>query len=276
MINRLVLMSILFAGVVAPVSAADQTSAPQAGAKDQAVSQPSSVQPSLQQKTDSVTGRTEESQEGSNASVANAAPESGQPPQVCVVAPSSSDIPEEARAYRQELLQEIADARRNLATARKNLSGTSQEPMMNLAGKLLDMAEARLLNKPGVLGSDEAQQEMASALKQAQQRLDALRQQAGKAADADGLRKRIDNAQLRLNQERQQLTTMLATSAPAATSQDQLMQLYAYAQQRLDAARARALTLPNSKEMLKRLDAAQQRLDEAKARFGTQPASQAN
>jgi exonuclease VII small subunit len=148
--------------------------------------------------------------------------------------------------------------------------------MLDLSEKLLNMAEARLLDKPDALAPDQAQREMTTALNQAQQRLDVLRQQAGKTSDPDGLRKQIDKAQLRLKQERQQLATMLATSGSPATGKDQLRQLYAYAQQKLDAARARAVTLPNSEEIIKKLDEAQQRLNEAEVRFGIQPASPAD
>lgn len=279
MVYRAVLMLLLVAGAVTPAYASGKTTGPAPTTADQtavgnAASTTRAAKPNRDQ--DRTVAQSEQSKAQDVQSLLDdAASSAGQRPQMSPADPSAA-LPPEDRAYRQELLQQIADARRNLAKARKQLSGTSQEAMLDLAGKLLNMAQARLLDKPGALSADQAQQEMAVGLNQAQQRLEALREQAGKTSDPDGLRKRIDKAELRLNEERQQLSTMLTTSGSPDAGKVRLRRLYAYAQQRLDDARARAATLPNSKQLLAKLDAAQHRLDAAAARFGIQPASPAN
>lgn len=278
MIYRIVLLSLLVAGAVTVANASGTAAAPESTTADHgaggntASTAPADKVSQDQSQTGAQSGPAKEPDV--RGSLSEAAPPAGQPPQMSLAAPSTA-LTKDDSAYKQELLQQIAAARRNLAKARKQLSGSSESSTLDLAEKLLNMAQARLLDKP-TLGPDQAQQEMASALNQAQQRLDVLRRQAGKTSDPDSLNKQIDQAQLRLNQQRQELSTMLATSGSPATGKDQLRQMYAYAQQRLDAARARALTLPNSKETLKALDAAQQRLDAARARFGIGPASSAH
>lgn len=166
----------------------------------------------------------------------------------------------------RNLALQIEATQRRLEEARQRLGASQQDGTLALSQQLLDIARARL-SGDATSGAEAMEGRIAAAMDHAQRQIDLLRASVAESADADLQNEKLDRMQQHLDLARQRFSGTDSQPVDA----EQIARLYARTQERLDEARERARTLPDSAKLLRQLDAAQQRLDEARANLGAQP-----
>ncbi len=178
-------------------------------------------------------------------------------------------------ALYENLLKQIDEAQQKLTAARAGLAGSSQAQSLDLAQQLLSMARLRLSMQPSAeKGLSPAQ--ISVAMTAAQQQINRLRELATKLPNAKLLLEQLDQSQQRLDRSKALPLAALSANDSGELTKEQITKLYEQAQLRLNEARAKAVTLQNSAELLRKLDAAQKRLDQARAGISLQSSVPAN